>query len=463
MKTADRWLRDIPQQFQGKPKIEVLIKAFARQLQELSDVFSCLNDNTDLDTATGQNLDYVGTIIPLTRKQAGELTRIGDTDPVMSDERYRQYLRYQMLKNTNECTYYDLMKGIELLWDIKPVYYEEDPALPATIILTMPFLKPGGETAAVLGEVPMIKPAGVGLTFLYYIRILVEAAYSLLLCVYDIPRCNTIVCGTYPHTATLGTIQAVIQETGTGITITAYDQKLSGTVRIGGKRWDSTLGDAENIHVIAQKDTMLHILDMISSGNSVAGVYPRKASQGFLSSTDVISAEQLYTGFHDALSSGTIQIGGKQCEASIGSIQNGAVEIGISGDITLADLIQAGQDMSGTYPSAVMQGVSVMEQTVKNTEKVVVAESDLPAAGLLTSGGGALADYLYTGITSGAYTELSLAVAVPEPKAASADISCGSGGKTVENTETVETETSILAVAVTIRRCGSSNARCGKN
>ena len=141
----DKWLQDIPQQFQGKRNIEVIISAFAKQLQELEQVFEDLNTKTDLETATGLNLDMVGTIIPLSRKEAGELAGVGVTDPVISDERYRQFLKYKNLVNTNRCTYYDLMTGLQLLWDVQPVYYIEDPDMPATIILTMPFLKPGGE------------------------------------------------------------------------------------------------------------------------------------------------------------------------------------------------------------------------------------------------------------------------------------------------------------------------------
>ena len=148
----DEWMNDIPSQFQGKKNIEILINAFARQLQEVQQMFADLYEKTDLDVATGQNLDYVGTIIPLTRKEAGELAGIGVTDPVISDERYRQFLRYKNLVNTNECTYYDLMDGLALLWDVSPIYYIEDPDLPATIILTMPFLEPGGE-AVPLGEI----------------------------------------------------------------------------------------------------------------------------------------------------------------------------------------------------------------------------------------------------------------------------------------------------------------------
>ena len=144
MKIVDSWLNDLPQQFLEKKNIEALIRAFSKQLQEIEDVFDDLKNLTDLDTATGQNLDMVGTIIPLSRKEAGILAGINVEDPVISDERYRQFLRYKNLVNTNECTYYDLMDGLALLWDVSPIYYIEEPDMPATIILTMPFLKPGG-------------------------------------------------------------------------------------------------------------------------------------------------------------------------------------------------------------------------------------------------------------------------------------------------------------------------------
>ena len=121
MLIIDEWMRDMPQQFLGKKNIEVLVAAFSRQLQEIRQVFDDMNTKVDLDTAVGQNLDYVGTIIPLSRKEAGELAGINDTDPVISDERYRQFLRYKLLVNTNECTYYDLMEGLALLWDVSPI------------------------------------------------------------------------------------------------------------------------------------------------------------------------------------------------------------------------------------------------------------------------------------------------------------------------------------------------------
>ena len=101
MQIVDSWLNDLPQQFLGKEKIEVLITSFAKQMQEIQGVFNDLENLTEFDTATGQNLDMVGTIIPLSRKEAGILAGINVEDPVISDERYRQFLRYKNLVNTN--------------------------------------------------------------------------------------------------------------------------------------------------------------------------------------------------------------------------------------------------------------------------------------------------------------------------------------------------------------------------
>ena len=241
MGILDKWLDDLPQQFQGKKYIEALISVFAKQLEDLYKVFKQLDTETDLDSAVGMNLDMVGDIVTLTRKEAGVLAGIDVEDPVISDERYRQFLKYQMLVNTNECTYRDLMDGLALLWDVSPIYYREDPALPAVIILTMPFLTPGGKVVT-LGEVPMVKPAGVRIEFEYYIKAIVEIAFNFWISSYDVPRCNTIVCGTHPRRATLGTIIEIRCEQDTNALIAAFESSKTGTIRIGGTAYNATLG-----------------------------------------------------------------------------------------------------------------------------------------------------------------------------------------------------------------------------
>lgn len=159
---TDAWLRDLPQQFQDKHNIEVLISAFGRQLQEIQQVFDSMNSKLDLDTAVGQNLDYVGTIIPLSRKEAGELAGIQE-EPVISDERYRQFLRYKNLVNTSECTYYDLILGMELLWDLDKVHYMEDPDYPATILFETDEMDLDGKERIEFRADLCIRSSGVGI------------------------------------------------------------------------------------------------------------------------------------------------------------------------------------------------------------------------------------------------------------------------------------------------------------
>jgi hypothetical protein len=279
MQIADNWLNDIPQQFLGKERIEALIKAFSRQLQEIMEVISDLDNCTDIDTATGQNLDMVGTIIPLTRKEAGVLAGINSDEPVISDERYRQFLRYQSLVNTNECTYYDLMEGLSLLWDVSPIYYIEDPAMPATIILTMPFLKPGGEVVRV-GEVPMVKPDGVRIEFEYQIKVVVETLVKWVGAVYDLLRCGTFKCGEKPRAGTLGNIMYIETDLDVNTITEVFDTTPSGTIRLGGKLYNATTGEiiTDDVETVVNSD--MEIVDVLISGTSVSGVYPVKAVQG---------------------------------------------------------------------------------------------------------------------------------------------------------------------------------------
>lgn len=327
MLIADKWLRDMPQQFLEKKNIEVLVKAFARQMQEVKQAFDDMNAELDLDSAVGQNLDYVGTIIPLTRKEAGELAGMGDTEPVMSDERYRQYLRYKLLVNTNECTYYDLMDGLALLWDVAPVYYIEDPALPATIILTMPFLQPGGKPVP-LGEVPMIKPAGVRIEFEYRIRTAIEVMVKWLCLACNVPLCGTFLCGTYPRRGTLGKIISV----GTQVEIDGirkiFDQILCGTMRIGGVMYDSTTGRiiTDSIETVINSD--FRTGKLISAGGYAAGVYPVRSTKGTpfksgIEAGSVVSATKV-----KLYRSGTRTVGGGQTEPPAAEIISNSIDVG---------------------------------------------------------------------------------------------------------------------------------------
>ncbi len=164
MQIAEKWFEDMPQQFLGKKNIGTLIKAFSRQMQEVQKVFDDLYVKMDVDKASGRNLDYVGTIIPLSRKEAGELVNKRFHEPVISDERYRQYLKYKMLQNTSDCTYYDIMKAIEILWDVEKASYFEREGRPATIFIGLPLIDISAYDY-VRERPDIMKPAGVSLIY----------------------------------------------------------------------------------------------------------------------------------------------------------------------------------------------------------------------------------------------------------------------------------------------------------
>lgn len=138
MGVFESWITDLPQQFKNKRNIEILIRAFSRQLEELRKVFDDLDNKTDLNNSTGEQLDLVGGIVNLSRKEAGFLAGLGIDAPVISDERYRKLLTYKVLSNTSDCTYSDLMESLEILWQTEGIKYYEDPNKPATIYLILP-------------------------------------------------------------------------------------------------------------------------------------------------------------------------------------------------------------------------------------------------------------------------------------------------------------------------------------
>lgn len=163
MQIIDKWFKDIPQQFLGKHNIEVLIKAFSKQLQELEQVFYDINTKLDLDVAIGKNLDNLSSILSLSRKDAHIILREAK-DTVITDDVYRNVLRYKALKNSSECTYYDIMKSLELLWRTDNITYKEKKEHPATIYIDMHNVDINSMDPT-FGKVLAIKPAGVAIIY----------------------------------------------------------------------------------------------------------------------------------------------------------------------------------------------------------------------------------------------------------------------------------------------------------
>ena len=162
--------QDLVEQFRGKANIEALMEVVGIELQEVFDFYEQLRTQRSVDTAVGKQLDGVGDIAVMTRKEAGQLAGNPIPFEVIDDDTYRQYLIYKILKNTCDCTYPDIIKAFRMFWD-RPLYYTEDPEQPATMIFDTGEL-PGDVDTTPLFKTPLIRAAGV--TLKLYARTSVE-------------------------------------------------------------------------------------------------------------------------------------------------------------------------------------------------------------------------------------------------------------------------------------------------
>lgn len=64
---------DLVEQFRGKENIEGLVEVIGIQLQAVYDFYEQLRNERDVYTAVGKQLDGVGDIAVMTRKEAGSL------------------------------------------------------------------------------------------------------------------------------------------------------------------------------------------------------------------------------------------------------------------------------------------------------------------------------------------------------------------------------------------------------
>lgn len=153
---------DLLEQFRGKKNISVLVESYAQQFQEVYDFLMSLLKLLDLEACTGAQLDLIGEIVVLSRYDARVMVEQSYEGEVLDDDLYRKLIKWKILLNTNDCTYWSIMKGIKMFWDKTPVYYKTDPEIPATILLSTPPLDPSTNPRELL-EMPIIRPGGVDL------------------------------------------------------------------------------------------------------------------------------------------------------------------------------------------------------------------------------------------------------------------------------------------------------------
>ena len=126
-------LADIPQQYKNRPKIVALIRAFGRQLNELIEFYSQMYTDRFITTAEGKQLDLIGNILVLSRKEAKDILGINGA---VSDEDYRRLLIYKSQLNFGDATYKSIMNMLKVIHgEGLPFYVVEELEHPATLIL----------------------------------------------------------------------------------------------------------------------------------------------------------------------------------------------------------------------------------------------------------------------------------------------------------------------------------------
>jgi len=159
----EEWKQLTLSQFWGKQKIEGIMRAISEELQEVYEIQQQLRTLTNIDIQEGVNLDNIGDIVCLSREDAQKILR-KDKSFEMTDELYRKVLKYMIAVHGSAATYYDIVNGIKLIWNLDNVTYVEDRERPATVLLKFPEFSMDDEDPTV-DRILLIRAAGVAVYY----------------------------------------------------------------------------------------------------------------------------------------------------------------------------------------------------------------------------------------------------------------------------------------------------------
>lgn len=142
-----------------KTNIRRFIEAWGIQLQELRDALSGVSLLRQIDACSGEQLDKIGTIVCLTRHEAGVM--ISDVKLVDNDDIYRMLLKYKALLNTSACTTEDVITGCKLIFNAISVSYSELPSVPATFYVTVTAKFSDAVLSLLQSHSIVVRPSGV--------------------------------------------------------------------------------------------------------------------------------------------------------------------------------------------------------------------------------------------------------------------------------------------------------------
>lgn len=154
-----RLQNDLLEQFKEKPRIEALNRVIAKELQAVFDAAAQVVTETTLEKAVGVNLDMIGSIVQLSRRQAEKYLDDGEE---LDDEKYRTLLKYKIAYNTADGSFESIIRCLKIVYgDTLDAKIYETLEHPAAIILE--FERFLGGLGSTFGKYPIPKAAGVGL------------------------------------------------------------------------------------------------------------------------------------------------------------------------------------------------------------------------------------------------------------------------------------------------------------
>lgn len=271
-KYGERLIQDLLQQFKGKERIEALLEVVGNQLDQVYEFYENLNLNRALATAQGVQLDRIGSILVLTRAEAGLLIQDNE-DYVIDDDTYRYILAYKIMLNNGSATYYDIVRGIKQFYNLD-ILYSETPDEPASFML---------EVGAADANIPLrnilpVKAAGVLCYYRFRLggaKDAIEVSERLKEFSYDVPECGTVLCGTYWLNATIGNTSEYPINTSTPINGYGYVTDFAGTIP-----QISTRGRTDSFVAQITAHQERYTITSGESGDSPAGTLPIIATLG---------------------------------------------------------------------------------------------------------------------------------------------------------------------------------------
>ncbi len=137
------------EQYKGKPKIEGVIEAITKPIQDIEEVLKQLNFERSIDTAIGVQLDKVARIVGAKREMG------------QSDDDFRFAIKSKIVMNLNQGTPEEIIAAAKIFIGADFIWYLE--VYPAAVDIFSTVIVPKSFRGKIKTQLKKFLPAGVAL------------------------------------------------------------------------------------------------------------------------------------------------------------------------------------------------------------------------------------------------------------------------------------------------------------